>query len=174
MTPVWGLTEDSCKRTGRDRAVLPRTVIYDPDLTSTVPSGVAAVSGLNAIAHAVEALYAPDGSPVVAAMAERGIRDLASALPLLASATGDDALRASALRGAWLCGACLGATTMGLHHKLCPVLGGMLDLPHAHTHAVMLPHVAAFNLPAAPEAHAVVSRALDTPAAAAGLGDLAV
>ena len=173
MTPVWGLTEDARKRTGRDRAVLPAAVVYDPALTSTVPAAVAAVSGLNAIAHAMEALYAPDGSPVVAAMAERGIRDLASALPALAAAEAGDSARASALEGAWLCGACLGATTMGLHHKLCHVLGGLLDLPHAETHAVVLPYVAAFNLPAAPDADAVVRRALDVPDAAAGLRDLA-
>ncbi|WP_431920068.1 maleylacetate reductase [Amycolatopsis tucumanensis] len=172
MTPVWGITEDSRKRTGRDRSVLPRAVIYDPELTATVPAAVAATSGLNAIAHAVEALYAPDSSPPVAAMAERGIRDLAEALPVLRTGASDGAARATALEGAWLCGACLGATTMGLHHKLCHVLGGMLDLPHAETHAVMLPHVAAFNLPAAPHAAAAVARALDAPVAVAALHKL--
>ncbi|MCE0765541.1 maleylacetate reductase [Pseudonocardia kujensis] len=171
MTPVWGLTENARKRTGRDRAVLPRAVVYDPDLTSTVPASVAAASGLNAIAHAVEALYAPDGSPVVEAMAERGIRELAAALP---TAPANELARASALEGAWLCGACLGATTMGLHHKLCHVLGGMLDLPHAKTHAVVLPYVAAFNLPAMPQADVAIRRALDVPDAADGLHDLAI
>ncbi|MEV7005558.1 maleylacetate reductase [Streptosporangium sp. NPDC051022] len=173
MTPIWGLTENARKRTGRDSAVLPRSVVYDPDLTMTLPAAVSVTSGLNALAHAVEALYAPDGSPVVAAMAEQGVRDLATALPLIAGDPGDRAGRAAALRGAWLCGACLGATTMGLHHKLCHVLGGMLDLPHAETHAVMLPHVAAYNLPAAPAAAAALRRALDTDDAAAGLAALA-
>lgn len=162
MTPIWGLTENGRKRTGRDRTVLPRSVVYDPALTHSLPAGTSVTSGLNAIAHAVEALYAPDGSPVISAMAERGVRDLATALPAIAADPGDADARDAALRGAWLCGACLGATTMGLHHKLCHVLGGMLDLPHAETHAIVLPHVAAFNLPAAPEADAVLRRALDT------------
>ncbi|MER7133433.1 maleylacetate reductase, partial [Streptosporangium saharense] len=172
MTPIWGLTENAEKRTGRDPAVLPRSVVYDPDLTMTLPAAVSVTSGINALAHAVEALYAPDGSPVVAAMAERGVRDLATALPLLADDPGDRAGRRAALCGAWLCGACLGATTMGLHHKLCHVLGGMFDLPHAETHAIVLPHVAAHNLPAAPEADAALRRALDTDDVPAALADL--
>jgi maleylacetate reductase len=173
MTPIWGLTQEGRKQTGRDRAVLPRTVVYDPDLTLSLPAGVSGISGLNAIAHAVEALYAPDGSPVVAAMAEQGVRDLAAALPVIVADPVDPEARAAALQGAWLCGACLGATTMGLHHKLCHVLGGMLDLPHAETHATVLPHVAAYNLPAAPAADAALGRALDTGDAAAALADLA-
>ncbi|MFI0424506.1 maleylacetate reductase [Spongiactinospora sp. 9N601] len=173
MTPIWGLTEDARKRTGRDPAVLPRSVVYDPDLTLTLPAAVSATSGLNAVAHAVEALYAPDGSPVVAAMAEQGVRDMAAALPRLVRDPRDGEARAAALRGAWLCGACLGATTMGLHHKLCHVLGGMLDLPHAATHAVVLPHVAAYNLPAVPAAADALRRALGTADPAAGLAALA-
>jgi maleylacetate reductase len=172
MTPIWGLTQDGRKQTGRDRAVLPRTVIYDPDLTLSLPASVSATSGLNAMAHAVEALYAPDVSPVVSAMAEQGVRDLAAALPVIADRPGDVAARAACLQGAWLCGACLGATTMGLHHKLCHVLGGMLDLPHAETHAVVLPHVAAYNLPAAPSAAAALRRALATDDAAGALAGL--
>lgn len=162
MTPVWGLTEAGRKTTGRDPVVLPSSVVYDPELTHALPAAVSGPSGLNAVAHAVEALYAPDGTPVISAMAERGVRDLAAALPLVVADGADASARSVALEGAWLCGACLGATTMGLHHKLCHVLGGMLDLPHAETHAIVLPHVAAFNLPAAPEADAVLRRALGT------------
>jgi maleylacetate reductase len=173
MTPVWGLTEDGRKTTGRDPVVLPSTVVYDPDLTHALPAAVSGPSGLNAIAHAVEALYAPNGTPVISAMAERGVRDLAAALPLVVADGSDAPARTLALEGAWLCGACLGATTMGLHHKLCHVLGGMLDLPHAETHAIVLPHVAAFNLPAAPEADAVLRRALDTADVPAALSSLA-
>ncbi|TNM41280.1 maleylacetate reductase [Nocardioides albidus] len=168
MTPVWGLTEDGRKTTGRDPVVLPRSVVYDPDLTHVLPAAVSGASGLNAIAHAVEALYAPNGTPVISALAERGVRDLATALPRVVADGSDGEARSLALEGAWLCGACLGATTMGLHHKLCHVLGGMLDLPHAETHGIVLPHVAAFNLPAAPDADAVLRRALgadDVPAA---------
>jgi maleylacetate reductase len=173
MTPIWGLTENAQKRTGRDRAVLPRSVVYDPDLTLTLPAAVSVTSALNALAHAVEALYAPDGSPVIAAMAEQGVRDLAAALPGIVADPHDHAARAAALQGAWLCGACLGATTMGLHHKLCHALGGTLDLPHAETHAIVLPHVAAFNLPAAPSAAAALGRALGTDEPARALVDLA-
>lgn len=172
MTPIWGITEAGRKRTGRDRTVLPRTVVYDPDLTTGLPTEVSVTSGINAIAHAMEALYAPDGSPVVSAMAERGARDLVAALPAILDDPTDTAARAGALQGAWLCGACLGATTMGLHHKLCHVLGGMLDLPHAETHAIVLPHVAAYNLPAAPGAAEALQRALGAGDAARALGDL--
>jgi maleylacetate reductase len=174
LTPIWGLTDAGHKQTGRERVVLPRTVVYDPDLTLSLPGEVSATSGLNAIAHAVEALYAPDGSPVVAAMAERGVRSFATALPSIASDPSDAAARTAALEGAWLCGACLGATTMGLHHKVCHALGGMLDLPHAETHAVVLPYVAAFNLPAAPAARESLARAFasdDPVGALTGLAD---
>ncbi len=121
------------------------------------PRGGSPCPSDDTLAHAVEALYAPDVSPVIAAMAQQGVRELASALPAIGK---DPAARAAALQGAWLCGACLGATTMGVHHKLCHVLGGKLDLPHAETHSVILPHVAAFNLPAAPRAGAALARAL--------------
>ncbi|MEU7815317.1 maleylacetate reductase [Pseudonocardia sp. NPDC049154] len=168
MTPVWGLTEDGDKRTGRDPVVLPRSVVYDPELTVGLAAHTSAASGVNALAHAVEALYAPDVSPVIALLAEEAARSLASALPAVVRAPADVTGRALALRGAWLAGACLGATTMSLHHKLCHVLGGLLDLPHAETHTVVLPHVAAFNLEAAPRAAAALRRALgaDDPARA--------
>ncbi|MGW1787099.1 maleylacetate reductase [Streptomyces sp. NPDC002143] len=162
MTTVWGLTENGRKRTGRDRAVLPRSVIYDPELTVGLPVDVSVTSGFNAIAHAVEALYAPDASPIVSLMAEEGVRSLAAALPAVAADPGDLGARADALRGAWLGGACLGATTMSLHHKLCHILGGTFDLPHAAVHTVVLPYVAAFNLPAAPTAEQALRRALAT------------
>jgi maleylacetate reductase len=162
MTPVWGLTEHGRKRTGRDRSVLPRSVIYDPDLTLRLPVDVSVTSGFNAIAHAVEALYAPDASPIVSLMAEEGVRSLAAALPLIAADPLNVEARTDALRGAWLCGACLGATTMSLHHKLCHILGGTFDLPHAATHTVLLPYVAAVNLPAAPAADQALRRALAT------------
>jgi maleylacetate reductase len=167
MTPIWGLTEHARKRTGRDRKVLPRSVIYDPQLTVGLPPDVSVTSGLNAMAHAVEALYAPDRSPITSLFAEEGVRSLASALPALVADGCDIDARSDALRGAWLCGACLGATSMGLHHKLCHVLGGTFDLPHAATHAVLLPHVAAYMLPHEPEADAALMRALgDEPVAA--------
>lgn len=163
MTSVWGLTADGRKQTGRNPAVLPRSVVYDPELTAELPVGVSVTSGFNAIAHAVEALYAPDASPIISLMAEEGVRSLLPALPILAAAgPGTPDARSRALRGAWLCGACLGATTMSLHHKLCHVLGGTFGLPHAATHTVMLPYVAAFNIPAASAAEQALRRATDT------------
>lgn len=161
MTPIWGLTKDGRKQTGRDRRVLPVSVVYDPELTRTLPVGLTVTSGINALAHAVEALYAPDASPIVSLMAEEGIRALTTALPVLLDAPHDLDARTRAQYGAWLCGCCLGATTMGLHHKLCHVLGGTLDLPHAPTHTVVLPHALAYNQPAVPQAVAALSRALD-------------
>ena len=133
------------KRTGRDPAVLPVSVVYDPELTLSMPVGLSVVSAINALAHPAEALYAPDGSPVVALMAEESARALAGGLPRICRDPADADGRAGTLYGAWLAGACLGSTTMGLHHKLCHTLGGALDLPHAPTHTVVLPHVLAFN-----------------------------
>ncbi|MDF3307541.1 maleylacetate reductase [Rhodococcus sp. T2V] len=151
MSSVWGITENRVKRTGRDRVVLPRTVIYDPNLTTDLPVNISVTSGMNAISHAMEGLYAPDRSPIVSLMAREGARALAAALPLLVNDLTDHGARSEALYGAWLCGAVLGATTMSLHHKLCHVLGGTFNLPHAHTHAIVLPHVLAFNAPFAPD-----------------------
>ena len=160
MTPVWGLTEGGQKRTGRDVRVLPRSVLYDAELTLTLPAGMSVASGLNAVAHAVEGLYAPDATPIISLMAEEGTRALAAALPRIVADGGDLEARAEAQYGAWLCGAVLAATTMSLHHKLCHTLGGTLDLPHAQTHTVVLPHALAYNQPAAPDAVAALSRAL--------------
>ncbi|WP_046728165.1 maleylacetate reductase [Streptomyces humi] len=173
MTPVWGLTEHGVKRTGRDPVVLPRSVVYDPELTLSLPVPLSVTSGINALAHAVEALYAPDGSPLVALMAQEGVRAMADALPGIAAAPDSVPARSRALYGAWLCGSCLGATTMGLHHKLCHVLGGTFGLPHAETHTVVLPYVLAFNAPAVPEAAAAVGRALGAEDAPAALQELA-
>ena len=150
MTPVWGLTENGVKRTGRDPNVLPVSVVYDPSLTLSMPVGLAVTSGLNAVAHAAEGLYAPDASPIVSLMAREGVRALVEALPAIVERPDDLDARAGALYGAWLCGAVLGATTMGLHHKLCHALGGTLNLPHSETHTVVLPHALAYNGAAEP------------------------
>ncbi|WP_131735819.1 maleylacetate reductase [Actinomadura roseirufa] len=173
MTAVWGLTENGRKRTGKDRRVLPARVLYDPDLTLGLPVAMSVTSGFNAIAHAAEALYAPDRSPVISLMAEEGARAMAGALPAVAADGGDRAARERALYASWLCGACLGATTMSLHHKLCHALGGTLDLPHAATHTVVLPHALAHNLPAAPDAAEALSRALGSDDPARRVWDLA-
>ncbi len=173
MTPIIGETKGGAKVTQRSPRVLPEVVIYDVDLTLTLPAGLSGVSGMNAIAHAVEALYAQDSNPIVDLMALEGIAALARALPVIAKSTHDREARSDALFGAWLCGICLGTAGMALHHKLCHTLGGTYDLPHAETHAIVLPHAVAFNTPAASPAMAKVARALGAQSAAQGLYDLA-
>ena len=176
MTPIWGITEGGLKKTGRDSRVLPRTVIYDPSLLVGLPPSATAPSGINALAHCVEALYAPDGNPVVSAMAEEGLRRMAQSLPVAVRQPGDLEARAETLCAAWLAGACLGAVGMGLHHKLCHSLGGSFNLPHAEVHAAILPHAVAYNEFAAPEAMQRMARALGAAegvSAAAALFDLA-
>ena len=174
MTPIWGLTEGGIKRTGRDTRVLPKTVIYDPNLTLSLSPALSGVSGLNAIAHCVEALYAQDANPIVSLMAEEGIRSLAEALPAIADRPDDIEARSTALYGAWLAGASLGSVGMALHHKLCHTLGGTFSLPHAETHAILIAHVAAYNRDHARHPLARVAAALGAPDAATGLYDLAV
>ena len=173
MTSIYGLTEGGVKKTGRDPRVLPRTVIYDPELSVSLPIGLTVTSGLNAIAHAAEGLYAVDGNPIVSLMAEEGIRAMAAALPALSIDPSDLDARGDALYGAWLCGAVLGAVSMGLHHKLCHTLGGSFNLPHAEVHTVVLPHALAYNAAHAPEAMRRMARALGTESTAASLFDLA-
>ncbi len=124
VTAIYGLTEGGVKKTGRDPRVLPRTVIYDPELTLTLPYAMTVTSAFNAIAHAAEGLYAPDANPVIALMAEEGIRASAAALSPFQADPRDLDARSDALYGAWLCGTVQGAITMGLHHKLCHTLGG--------------------------------------------------
>ncbi|MCW2719388.1 MAG: maleylacetate reductase [Pseudonocardiales bacterium] len=164
VTAIWGTSEDGRKTTGVDLAVLPRTVVYDPELTASLPQDMAVASGLNAMAHGVEALWAPGHNPVSTVVAEEGIAALASGLRK------DDP--SELLRGAWLTATAFAVTGSGLHHKLCHVLGGM-GMPHARTHAVVLPHVLAFNAPGAPEAAARVARALNVDDPVAGLRALA-
>jgi maleylacetate reductase len=164
VTPVWGLTEDGHKTTGTDPAVLPRVVIYDPELTASLPRDLAVASALNAMAPGVEAQWAPGRNPVSSAIAGEGIAALAAGLR-----TGEPA---DLLRGAWLTASAFAVAGSGLHHKLCHVLGG-LGLPHARTHAVVLPHVLAFNAPGAPEAAERVAHALGVEDPVAGLRSLA-
>lgn len=165
MTPIYGLTESGVKRTGRDPRVLPRTVIYDPELSHELPLSVSVTSGINAIAHAAEGLYAHDRNPVSDWMAREGIAALAKALPVIArrSSSASEAYseaRAAALYGAWLCGAVLGSVTVGLHHKVCHTLGGAFNLPHAEVHTIILPHALAYNARAATGAMADIATSL--------------
>ena len=172
MTPLYGITEAGLKKAGRDWRVAPRAVVYDPELTLTLPAALSMTSGMNAMAHAAEALYAPDGNPVYSMMAEEGIRALATALPRLREAPQDVDARGDALYGAWLCGTVLGNLQMGLHHKLCHTLGGSFNLPHAEVHTVILPYALAYNAASAPQAMARIARALGRDAAPTGMWEL--
>jgi maleylacetate reductase len=173
MTPIYGLTEAGVKKTGRDLRVLPKTVIYDPELTLSLPVPLSVTSGINAIAHAAEGLYAQDANPIVGLMAQEGIRALAAGLPRVAADPRDLDARSDCLYGAWLCGSVLGSVGMALHHKLCHTLGGTLNLPHAETHTIVLPHALAYNRDAAPAAMRRIAQALGAGDAAQGAYDLA-
>lgn len=172
MTPIWGRTSNGQKQTGRDATVQPRVVIYDPELTLSLPAAVAAASGMNAIAHCIEALYATDATTASTEAATRGIVLLSRSLPTVVAEPENLSARSEALEGAWLAGSALGSVQMALHHKLCHTLGGAFNLPHAETHAVLIPYTAAFNRPAAPEAMKLAANALDASDAPVALLEL--
>lgn len=160
VTPILGETKDGLKTTRSDPKILPGTVIYDVDLTMTLPTGLTAASGVNAIAHAVEALYARSRNPIIELFAQEGVRALSSSLPDIIADPSSQSARSLALYGAWLCGTCLGSVGMSLHHKLCHVLGGSFNLPHAQTHTIVLPHALAYNAPKVPDAMRRLAEAL--------------
>ena len=173
MTPVYGITRDGTKETGRASRVRPILVVYDPDLTLDLPARVTACSGLNAMAHCVEALYAADANPLSSGAAMQAIMMLSMALPELARDPRDPVERSDALEAAWFAGFALGTVQMALHHKLCHTLGGAFDLPHADTHAVLLPYTAAYNRPAAKTQMRAVADMLDADDAPSALLRLA-
>lgn len=152
VTPILGQTENGIKTTIRHAKILPEVVIYDPELTLNLPVAMSVTSGLNAMAHAVEAVYARDRNPVSSLMAVEGVRALRDALRVIVARPRELDARSNALYGSWLCGSVLGTVGMALHHKLCHTLGGSFDLPHAETHAIVLPHSAAYNASAAADA----------------------
>jgi alcohol dehydrogenase class IV len=173
MTPIWGLTSGARKETGRDPIVQPRTVVYDPILTLGLPPSISGPSGMNALAHCAEALYAEGANPITSLMAEQGIRILARGLPVVVVDPGDLVGRGDVLGGAYLAGAAFAAAGSGIHHKICHVLGGAYDLPHAEMHAVVLPHALAHVAPSQPGAIGRMAAALghpDVPGAVFDLG----
>ncbi len=172
MTPIWGLTAEKSKTTGISRDVLPKVVIYDPELTFTLPRSVTGPSAMNAMAHCAEALYAPGANPISSLMAEEGMRSLARGVQVAVEQPDDLDGRSETLYGSYLAGAAFASAGSGLHHKICHVLGGAYNLPHAEMHTVILPHVVAFNEPAIPAVMAKIARAIGTPKAATGLFDL--
>lgn len=159
VTGVLGETENGVKTTRRDPALTPGTVVYDADLTLDLPAGLTRTSALNALAHAVEALWAPDATALSDALADEAVELILAGLPVVLADGRDSAARARLQQAGWLAGLCLARTTMGLHHQLAHALGGTFDLPHAELHAMLLPHVMAFNLPAAPAAARRLARA---------------
>ncbi|WP_397408084.1 maleylacetate reductase [Polaromonas sp.] len=173
MTSIYGITEGGLKKTGKDARVLPRTVIYDPALTLSLPVRMSVTSGINALAHAAEGLYALDSNPIMDLMAKEGIAAMGRALPAIKNEATDLAARSDALYGAWLCGTVLGNVGMALHHKLCHTLGGSFNLPHAETHTIVLPHALAYNAAAAPQAMLAIAQALQGCSAAQAVFDLA-
>jgi maleylacetate reductase len=174
MTPIYGITEGQLKKTGRDYKVLPKTVIYDVDLTLSLPPQISGPSGMNAMAHCVEGLYAQDTNPIVQLIAEEGIRALGRSLPTVVKEPGNIEARSDAQYGAWLAGTVLGSAGTAIHHKLCHTLGGTFNLPHAETHTVILPHAMVYNREAASEAMRRAAAALGVADAAQGMFDLAV
>ena len=173
MTPIYGITESGVKKTGRDNRVLPKTVIYDPSLTVGLPIPLSVTSGINAIAHAAEGLYAHDGNPIMNLLAAEGIAAMGRALPDIRNNPADLNARSDALYGAWLCGTVLGHVGMSLHHKLCHTLGGSFNLPHAETHTIVLPHALAYNAKHAPESMQIIARALNAADAPLAIYNLA-
>jgi maleylacetate reductase len=173
MTPIYGITEAGMKKTGKDARVLPRVVIYDPELTSSLPVSMSVTSGINAMAHAAEGLYAVDSNPIMNLMAKEGLASMAKALPAIKKEATDMQARSQAMYGAWLCGTVLGNVGMALHHKLCHTLGGSFNLPHAETHTIVLPHALAYNALAARDAMRAIAEALGGPSGAQAVFDLA-
>jgi maleylacetate reductase len=172
VTPVLGETADGAKTTQTNDVVLPKAVIYDVELTLGMPVRLSVTSGVNAMAHAVEALYSPQANPIIDQIALESLRRMVSALPRIAADPTEADARSDALVGAWLAGTCLGTVGMSLHHKLCHTLGGTFGLPHAETHTVVLPHALAYNAPAAPDAMRRIAGALGVSDAPTGLYDL--
>jgi alcohol dehydrogenase class IV len=171
-TPVWGLTENGHKTTGVDVAVLPRSVVYDAALLASLPADLAVASGLNALAHCIDAMWAPNADPIDRALAGEGIRALASGLPRVAAEGAGLAGIEETLYGAYLAATAFASAGSGMHHKICHVIGGMFNLPHAQTHSVVLPHVLAFNAPNAVDAAARIAAAFGSDTASAGLAQL--
>ncbi|ODQ84835.1 maleylacetate reductase [Mycolicibacterium holsaticum] len=171
-TNVWGLTEADQKTTGIDDRVLPRAIVYDAALTLSLPADISAASGLNAIAHCVDSMWAPRSDPINTALAEAGIRALNTGLREVVADPMGIPGRELALQGTYLSGVAFASAGAGLHHKICHVLGGMFNLPHAPTHAVVLPYVLALNAPNAVPAQRCIARAFDAPSASEGLADL--
>lgn len=145
MTDILGETRNGIKTTRRSPDIRPETVIYDVDLTLSLPVQMSATSAMNAVAHAMEALYAPDRNPVIELLCKEALVAFRDSIPALLGDPRNLPARTKALFAAWCCSTALGHVSMALHHKLAHVLGGAFEAPHAETHAILLPYTAAYN-----------------------------
>ncbi|TWS26175.1 maleylacetate reductase [Tsukamurella sputi] len=171
-TSMWGLTENGVKTTGVDARVAPRAIVYDAELTLGLPPDIGIASALNALAHSIDAMWGPRADPIDRVLAAESARALRAGLPTVAADPSDLAGREQVLYAAYLAATAFSSAGSGLHHKICHVLGGAFDLPHAQTHTAVLPHVLAFNAPAAPEAEARLATAFGAATAVEGLAAL--
>lgn len=162
-TPILGETKDGLKTTLTDPKVLPEVILYDSTLVASLPTALTVTSALNAMAHAAEALYAKDRTQETTELACNGMRAFADGLDAVVNNPKDLAAREATQRGAWACGTVLGRVGMALHHKLCHTLGGSFDLPHAETHAIILPHAIHYNEAEVPDLLAPISGILGGP-----------
>jgi maleylacetate reductase len=174
MTTIWGLSDGDHKQTGKDPRVKPDVVVYDPELTLSLPPSIAGPSGMNALAHSIEALYGPGTNPIISAMAFESIGALVWALPRVVDRPDDLDARTDAMYGAYLAGVALATAGTALHHKTCHVLGGMFNLNHGDMNAVLLGHALAYNAPAIPDLMPRIAGAMGVDDAPGALFDLAV
>lgn len=158
-TGLRGMFEDGKRVLKRSSRMLPKTIIYDPELSVSLPLEISIASAVNSMAHAVSSFLGEHPNPVTNLIAEEGLRVMRSALPRIADSPVDVNARGDALYGAWLCGSTLNTAGVVFHHKVCHVLGGSFKLPHAITHTIILPHSTGYNRDYAPEAMSRIARA---------------
>jgi len=173
MTAIYGMKTGEEKRTWKDVKAVPRAVIYDPELTLGLPADLTGTTGMNSLAHAVEALYPAEPNPLTGDIAEKAIGALARGLVGSVDTRDDLQARTEALYGGFLGGLLVTMAGIALHHRICHVLGGLFGAPHGESNSVILPYVVAYNAPEAPEAMVRIRRALGVEDAAAGVYDLA-
>lgn len=156
MTPLFGVLVDGEKRSRREPRALANTVVVDPVLAQSLPMRETATTGMNALAHCIEALYVPKSNPLTSQLALTGIDMLYRALTKLAVEPTDLEARTQAAYGATIGGLMVNSVGIGMHHRICHILGGRFEVPHGESNCVVLPHVLAYNASAVPEACAMM------------------
>ena len=168
MTPVFGVTRQESggtkrKITKRDRRITPKVALYDPLLTMDLPSELTAASGVNALAHCIEAVYSKTRNPLSTGSALRGIELIKKALPVCVEDGRNLTARSELLEGAHLAGVALATVSMGIHHGTGHVLGGTAGVPHGVANCIVLPHAMRYNADAVPEQLAIVAEVFGLP-----------